>query len=77
MSCNNIPLPTATQDGSLEANTNALNGLTIVSAYEPLSYRFTAYAGKLHTHRAELPGSVDIITGSAFLLAPAAGRRGI
>ena len=28
-------------------------------------------------HKAGLPGNVDMITGSAFLSAPAAGRRGI
>jgi len=32
---------------------------------------------KLPAHRAGLPGNVDMITGSAFLPAPAAGRRGI
>jgi hypothetical protein len=32
---------------------------------------------KLSVQRAELPGDVDMITGSPFLPAPAAGRRGI
>ena len=32
---------------------------------------------KLPAHRAGLPGNVDVVTGSAFLPAPAAGRRGI
>jgi len=32
---------------------------------------------KLPAHRAELPGNVVMITRSAFLPAPAAGRRGI
>jgi len=30
---------------------------------------------KLPAHRAWLPGNVDMIRGSAFLPAPAAGRR--
>jgi len=33
--------------------------------------------GKLPAHRAALPGYVNMITGSAFLPAPAAARRGI
>ena len=58
------------------SNTNALIGLTIVSTYEPLPYRFTASAGKFPRPEGGLPGNVGVIIGSAFASAPAYRQEG-